>query len=109
MIINAYELLNILKKIDFSQNTNVCICFSEEKGFYFKNNENDLSILEKELNNQYVKEEYISIKDIANHLNISKPTVEKILKDENIEFFNINNSNKILKSDYVTFLLKHKN
>ena len=105
MIINAEELYNILCKIDFSKQKNLCLIYDEINGFKLKNSISDLSLIEEELNSQVEPEEYIDIKYISNHLGISKPTVEKLLEEENITLYNINGKYKVLKSDYLAFVL----
>ena len=106
MIINAKILLNNLLKFDYSKETDLLLCFSETEGFYFKNNIGETNIIEEELNNFVVFEEFVSIKYIAKHLNISKPTVVKLLKDENINIITLDKQERIKLSDYLEFLHK---
>lgn len=107
MIINARNLCNILNKINYIQQPNLILSFDEINGFKFKNNTMDLNLLENELNNQYAQEKYLSIKEIAEHLSVSKPTVKKILSEKHINSIFINGEEKILKSDYVSYLLQN--
>lgn len=109
MIISVEKIKNILEKIDLSQQDNLFLSFTEIDGFKFVNNKSDLQILEDELNNEYVLQEYISIKDISKHLNISKPTVIKLLKLNNIDIVHLNAEDKVLKSEYIKFLINAKN
>ena len=99
MIISVKKLKSSLAKIDLSQQENLFLSFTEVDGFKFVNNTKDLHIIEDELNNEYVIQEYLSIKDISKHLNISKPTVVKLLKLNNIQIVHLNAEDKVLKSE----------
>lgn len=106
MIVNAKTLLDNLSKFDYSKEKDLMLCFNEIEGFYFKNNISETRLIENELNNSFVPEEYVSIRYISKHLNISKPTVEKLLKENNIDILTLNGQERIKLSDYLEFVLK---
>lgn len=104
MIIKIKDLKNILDKLPMQED--MILCFDDVNGFKIKNTNVDFSLFENELNNVSTLEEYFSVSDIQKHLKISKPTVLKLLKDNQIEILDINTF-KIKKSDYLTLLTKY--
>ena len=102
MIIKIEDLKRTLNKI--SDNKDLILCYDEIEGFKIKNA--NLEIFEKELNSLCSNEEYITVKDIEKHLQISKPTIVKLLKENNIQILNLNTF-KIKKSDYLSLLSRY--
>lgn len=102
MIIKIEDLKRILNKI--SDNKELILSYDDVDGFKIKNA--NLEIFEKELNALTVNEEYMTVKDIEKHLQISKPTIVKLLKENSIPILDINTF-KIKKSDYLVLLSKY--
>ena len=105
MIIKVSDLFKILNRLNFSVQEELCLCFDEINGFQFINNNTDVSLLEEELNSLYVLNDYLTIQEIANHLNVSKPTVRKIIKDYHISTILVDGIEKVSRKEYLSFLL----
>lgn len=104
MIIRVFDLKNILNKI--STDTDMILSYDDIEGFKIKNSKIDLGIYEQELNSLTLNEEFLNISDIEKHLKLSRPTIIKLLNENNIPVLDLNTF-KIKKSDYLLLLNKY--